>query len=148
MAFMLGMIHHHQQAIVMTGWVPERTSSPSVRVMAQRMEAAQSGEIDLMKRWLKARGVDPDDHGHQHAAMPGMLSTQQLDRLREARGGTFNRRFLKYMTQHHRGALTMVQDLRADGGGAEAEIGAFTRHVDSDQQIEIQRMQEMLEATE
>jgi uncharacterized protein (DUF305 family) len=147
-AFMQGMIHHHQQAIVMTGWVPERTKSTSVRVMAKRMEATQQSEIEVMQRWLKDRGVDPLDHSHKHVRMPGMLSTAQLDRLRESRGRTFDRRFLTYMTQHHQGALTMVQDLLAQGGGAEAEIGSFTRHVDSDQQIEIQRMQKLLEASE
>ncbi len=85
---MQGMIHHHQQAIVMTGWVPERTKSTSVRVMAKRMEATQQSEIEVMQRWLKDRGVDPQDHTHQHGAMPGMLGTAQLDRLREARGRT------------------------------------------------------------
>jgi uncharacterized protein (DUF305 family) len=44
--FMRGMIHHHQQAILMTGWVPERTQSPAVKLMAERMAATQSGEIE------------------------------------------------------------------------------------------------------
>ena len=75
--------------------------------------------------------------------MPGMLNSRQLDRLKTAKGREFDRLFLRYMTQHHRGALTMVASSR-EGGGAEAEIGAFTRHVDADQQIEIQRMRELL----
>ena len=55
----------------------------------------------------------------------------------------FDRLFLRYMTQHHQGALTMVQQLVDDGGGGETEIGQFILHVDSDQSIEIQRMAEL-----
>jgi len=142
--FMLGMIHHHQQAVVMTSWVPDRTRNTSVRVMAKRMGLSQEAEIELMQRWLKDRGVDPNDHTHRHALMPGMLTSEQLGRLRAAGDRAFDRLFLRYMTRHHRGALTMVRQLREKGGGAEPEIGAFTRHVDSDQQIEILRMQELL----
>ena len=36
----------------------------------------------------------------------------------------------------------MVSELNASGGGLEPEVGAFARHVDSDQNIEIARMQE------
>ena len=38
----------------------------------------------------------------------------------------------------------MVSELNASGG-AEPEVGAFARHVDSDQNIEIARMQELEE---
>ena len=76
--------------------------------------------------------------------MPGMLNSRQLERLKQADGAKFDALFLRYMTMHHRGALTMVQELLDKGGGAEAEIGAFTRHVDADQAIEIQRMQQLL----
>ena len=48
------------------------------------------------------------------------------------------------MTRHHRGALTMVDELVSGDGGAEPEIGAFTRHVQADQEIEIDRMQDLL----
>src|SRR5918999_5300216 len=32
--FMQGMIHHHQQAVIMSEWVPDRTQSTSLRLMA------------------------------------------------------------------------------------------------------------------
>jgi uncharacterized protein (DUF305 family) len=142
--FMRGMIHHHQQALTMADWVPDRARSASVRLLARRMELAQQAEIDQMWTWLEARGVDPADHSHKHAAMPGMLNSRQLERLKRADGAPFDELFLRYMTIHHRGALTMVRQLLDDGGGAEPEIDAFTRHVDADQAIEIQRMQRLL----
>jgi uncharacterized protein (DUF305 family) len=144
--FMRGMIHHHQQAILMTGWVPERAGSKAVRLMAQRMSISQTGEIEQYEKWLSDRGFDP---GHGHSAtelMPGMLTQAQLDRLEAAHGKQFDRLFLRYMTQHHRGAITMVEDLIAEGGGTETEVGNFARHIESDQEIEIKRMREVLAA--
>jgi uncharacterized protein (DUF305 family) len=128
----------------MTEWVPDRTQSTSIRLLARRMELSQQAEIDQMWKWLEARGVDPTDHTHKHMVMPGMLNSRQLQKLKGAEGERVDALFLRYMTMHHRGALTMVQELLDKGGGAEAEIGAFTRHVDADQAIEIKRMQQLL----
>jgi len=144
--FMMGMIHHHQQAVVMADWVPQRSQNTSITLMAKRMGVSQGDEINLMRSWLTKRGLDPDDHSHMHKAMPGMLTTQQLHKLQGARGKEFDRLFLRYMTRHHQGALTMVQELVDDGGGVEAEIEQFILHVGSDQTIEIERMQQMLGA--
>jgi uncharacterized protein (DUF305 family) len=142
--FMRGMIHHHQQAILMTGWVPQRTQSPAVKLMAERMSATQSGEVEQYEKWLGDRGFDPG-HGHGAAElMPGMLTPAQLDRLKAASGATFDRLFLRYMTRHHRGAITMVEKLYAEGGGTETEIGNFARHIEADQEIEIKRMRDVL----
>jgi uncharacterized protein (DUF305 family) len=149
--FMRGMIHHHAQALVMTSLVRDRSASRDIPLLARRMEISQESEIEVMERWLEARGVEPpdeDDHLHDHGGggslMPGMVSSRRLEELADAGGRAFDRRFLRYMVRHHRGALTMVRDLRAtDGGGVEPEIDAFVRHVESDQAIEIERMNEL-----
>ena len=149
--FMQAMIHHHGQAVLMTRWVPRRTTSKDVRLMSRRIELSQEAEIDRIERWLRERGVkprDPGDHGgHDHGTgegmPPGMLTSGQLGRLYNTDGRAFDRLFLRYMTHHHQGALTMVRQLRAEGGDAEPEINAFTREVDADQHIEILRMREL-----
>ena len=143
--FMRDMIHHHQQAVTMAGWVPDRTQSTSLRLMAKRMAVSQTDEMTLMRSWLEKHGQNPDDHSsHENMLMPGMLTPEQMDKLEAAKGKAFDRLFLKYMTQHHRGALTMVQDLVNEGGGVETEIEQFILHVDSDQSIEIARLRQML----
>ena len=38
----------------------------------------------------------------------------------------------------------MVRELYAAGGGNESEVDGFARHVESDQGVEIARMQQML----
>jgi uncharacterized protein (DUF305 family) len=150
--FMQAMIHHHWQAVLMTKWAPRRSPGPDVPLMAKRMEISQEAEIEVMQRWLLDRGVKPNkpgdhsghDHGTGEGLPPGMLTSRQLGRLYNTNGRAFDRLFLRYMTFHHRGALQMVQQLAADGGGAEPELGAFTRHVEADQGIELARMADLL----
>jgi uncharacterized protein (DUF305 family) len=154
--FMQDMIHHHRQAVVMTRWVPRRTASEDIRLMSRRIELSQQTEIEAIQRWLRTRGIEPRkpvEHsghhgsGHHHGSgeelMPGMLTSKQLGRLRKADGHRFDRTFLRYMTFHHQGALTMVQRLDEAGGGLEPELGAFARHVVADQEIEIGRMRDL-----
>lgn len=147
--FMLDMVQHHDQAIVMTGLVDDRTENRDIRLLAERMQVSQEGEMDLMTQWLQDRVVPlTDGHGGHDAGheMPGMLTDEQLARLEAADGAEFERLFLESMIQHHQGALQMVSRLYADGGGHESEIDQFARHVESDQGVEIARMQQLLAA--
>ena len=139
------MIHHHQQAVTMADWVPDRTQSTSIKLMAERMAISQQDEMALMRSWLEKRGSGPRRPlAHAQPSMPGMLTQASWTSSRPPSGKAFDRLFLRYMTQHHQGALTMVQDLVDKGGGVESEIEQFILHVDSDQRIEIERMQQML----
>lgn len=148
-AFMRNMILHHDQAIVMTGYVDERTEDRDIRLLAERMRISQEDEMDLMARWLQDRGQPLRDDGHEaHGGgmegMPGMLTDEQLARLEAATDASFDRLFLEYMIQHHQGAVQMVDELYRSGGGQESSVDQFARHVEADQNIEIARMQEML----
>jgi uncharacterized protein (DUF305 family) len=75
--------------------------------------------------------------------MPLMLTEKQLAQLAAAGGATFDRLFLQLMIQHHAGALVMVEQLRASGGGVEAESYTFSAEVEANQRIEIARVQEL-----
>ena len=78
--------------------------------------------------------------------MPGMLTPEQMEALRKAKGAEFDRLFLTGMIQHHGGALTMVKDLlETAGAGQDAEIFDFVTDVDTGQRAEIKIMQSMLE---
>jgi len=152
--FMTGMIGHHAQAIVMSKWAPSHGASDEIRVLTSRIINSQRDEIRLMQRWLRDHGlpVTPADtigthmgmHG-EHMMMPGMLSDAQMDSLDVARGPAFDRLFLRFMIQHHSGALTMVDELFASHGGAQNDrIYKFASDVYADQGTEIGRMQKML----
>ena len=169
--FMTTMIAHHAQAIVMAEMAPTHGASPAVRTLAGRIINAQRDEIGIAQRWLRDRGqpvpeVSADGavampapaaapaaaashhgmhHGADHAAMPGMLTEAQLRELDAARGRDFDRLFLSFMIQHHRGAVAMVEKLFGSYGAAQDEtVFKFASDVNVDQTTEIARMQQML----
>ena len=142
--FMRRMIPHHAQALEMTALVADRSASPDLPLLARRIEVSQRDEIAQMERWLMARGEALPAAHADHRGMPGMLSASELAALTAARGTTFDRMFLELMIRHHRGAITMVDELYAAGGGIEPASDQFAREVNADQTIEIRRMQELL----
>jgi uncharacterized protein (DUF305 family) len=77
--------------------------------------------------------------------MPGMLSEEQVKQLDAARGVEFDRLFLTFMIQHHRGAIAMVRTLfSSHGAGQDETVFKFANDVEIDQTEEIGRMQQML----
>lgn len=161
--FMQGMIMHHQQAVEMTALIPSHTENQELHLLGARISNSQSGEINFMKRWLTARGESTsmpmhdmagmDMPGHDmkdmHAMhlMPGMLTPEQMEALRNAKGAEFDRLFLSGMIQHHDGALVMVKDLfNTPGAGQEAQIFDFANDADNTQRAEIRIMQKMLDS--
>jgi len=154
--FMRGMIMHHSQAVEMTALISSHTESTDLRSLGARIRSSQSDEIKLMKRWLAARGEpasmampgmpEMDMSGHPMAPMPGMLTPEQMEALRKAKGAEFDHLFLTGMIQHHNGALTMVKDLfDTAGAGQDAELFDFATDADNTQRAEIRIMQAMLE---
>lgn len=77
--------------------------------------------------------------------MPGMLTKEQMDALKAAKGAEFDRLFLQGMIQHHKGALVMVGELfNTAGSGQDSELFNFATDVDSGQRAEIKIMESML----
>lgn len=155
--FMTGMIGHHAQALVMARLAPTHRASPAVRTLCARILNAQQDEIATMQRWLRDRrqtvpevhitGTTLMLHGPGYAMhMPGMLTPDQMQELDESRGQEFDRLFLTYMIQHHRGAVTMVHDLfGTDGAALDDVVFKLASDIQVDQITEIARMELMLE---
>ena len=146
--FVHGMIAHHQQALVMTALVSERTERDAIPLLAERMDVSQRDEIELMERWLDDRDVqlpEGDDHAAHTGLMPGMLTPDELEALNDAQGPEFDRLFLESMIRHHQGAVVMIETLLTGGeGGQESEIFQLAQHMEGDQQVEISRMLALL----
>jgi uncharacterized protein (DUF305 family) len=156
--FMQGMIMHHSQAVEMTALIDSHTENKDLRSLGARISSSQSDEIKFMQRWLFARGEsttmpmampgmpDMDKSGKPMALMPGMLSPEQMEALRHAKGAEFDRLFLIGMIQHHNGALIMVKDLfNTAGAGQDASLFDFATDADNTQRAEIRIMQSMLQ---
>jgi uncharacterized protein (DUF305 family) len=168
-AFVDGMIHHHAQAILMSKWAPTHGAGAEVQTLASRIINAQLDEIHRMQQWLADRkqpvpwpsftrdtthdmhamhdmpGMQGMHNASDGSMMPGMLSPAQLDTLDNARGKNFDRLFLTYMLQHHRGATLMVRQLFSTyGAGQDETIFKMATDINVDQTTEINRMQRML----
>jgi uncharacterized protein (DUF305 family) len=154
--FMSGMIHHHSQAIVMARWAPSHGASPAVQRLADRIINAQQDEIHTMQTWLRDRrqpvpdatatGMKMSMGGMEHEMlMPGMLTDVQMKELDAAQGPDFDRLFLTYMIQHHKGAVSMVKELfDTYGAGQDETVFKFASDVNVDQTTEIARMEKLL----
>lgn len=164
-AFMQGMIHHHNQAVEMAALVQGRTNTQSIVDLAGRINASQADEIAFMQGWLRERGEDISaptpatadvhaghaampasaGHGAGHASMPGMATAAQMTELAASSGQQFDRQFLQLMIAHHEGAVTMVTDLLALSGSAyDPMLFRFTSDVTNEQKAEINRMTALL----
>lgn len=98
-------------------------------------------------------GMDTEDHSnmdhsmmmHDHSKMAGMLTQLQLEELADAKGKDFDRLFLRYMIQHHAGAITMVNELiSTDGAVQDVQLNKLAADINVDQKTEIERMRLML----
>ncbi|MEU6309538.1 DUF305 domain-containing protein [Streptomyces sp. NPDC047014] len=156
------MIEHHRQALTMSALAPGRAGADPVKRLAERITAGQKPEIGAMEKW-QARYPDPAagggghgagdhggadhgaengaGHGTDHGAMPGMATEQQLKELAEARGAAFDQLFLRLMTAHHQGALTMAGEALA--GGNNVAVEEMATEVVATQSAEIHRMRAM-----
>tara|TARA_B110000263_G_scaffold32381_1_gene24584 strand:+ start:451 stop:1203 length:753 start_codon:yes stop_codon:yes gene_type:complete len=153
--FMSGMIHHHAQALVMSALAPTHSSNSAIKTLTSRIINAQKDEIAVMQRWLGERGrpvPEVDTSGtmtmsQDHSMhMPGMLSPQQIDSLTLAHNEEYDRLFLRYMIQHHNGAVGMVHDLFATDGAAQDDfVFKLASDIQVDQITEVARMQKMLD---
>jgi uncharacterized protein (DUF305 family) len=154
--FMSGMIHHHAQAIEMAKLAPTNGAGSSVSILTARVINAQTDEIHVMQQWLRERnqpvpepnpkGMKMVMDGVEHVMpMPGMLTDAQMDTLKAARGKQFDEFFLRYMIQHHQGAVTMVKTLiNSRGAALDETVFKVASDINVDQETEIARMQKML----
>jgi len=155
--FMTGMIGHHAQALIMAGFAPTHGANSELQTLCARIINSQKDEIATMQRWLRDReqpvpevrivGTKLMIHGvgERNMHMPGMLSPGQLQELDEARGEEFDRLFLILMIQHHKGAVTMVNELFShDGAGLDEVAFKVASDINVDQITEIARMERML----
>ncbi|GAB3297092.1 DUF305 domain-containing protein [Parasphingorhabdus pacifica] len=137
------MIPHHQQAIEMTEMAPDRVENAQVRALAERIGGAQGPEIEAMRGWLSSHGLaEHTGHGDDHSNMAGMASPEELARLEASSGAEFDRLFLRLMTTHHEGAVTMATDVMTEG--TDEQVHGMAQDVIASQTDEIVTMQRML----
>lgn len=140
------MIPHHEQAIELSDLAldPATGAGDEVRALATAIAAAQDPEIDEMTALLEGWGEPVAmDSGEDHSGMmSGMLTVDELDALAALRGQEFDRAWLEAMIAHHEGAVSMAEDVLADGESA--EIRDLAGRITAAQGDEIARMRALL----
>jgi uncharacterized protein (DUF305 family) len=141
--FLQNMIPHHTQAIMMSQMARNWATSPKVKDLAARIEAAQGPEIQQMRELLVAWGSPAPaapgamgpmgGRGHMgQGQMPGMMT-----------GTAFDRMFLQMMIVHHQGAIDMSQTELTQGSNPATR--QLAQKIINAQQAEITEMQTLLQ---
>lgn len=142
------MIPHHEQAVMLSGMVPDRSTNPAVLDLAAKISAAQQPEITTMKDQLKQWGIDPaqmrHESGHAGMTMQGMVDDDTMLKLQGLKGPDFDTLWLQSMIAHHEGAIEMAK-VEAEAGKS-PEMTALARSIISAQQAEIDQMKQMLQS--
>ena len=105
-------------------WSPSAPSGSDMPLLAERITVSQEAEIELHRavadrpgrRRCPTRGrraITPST-----SRCPAWRRPSRLAALEQARGPAFDALFLELMIAHHQGALTMVDELYAAGGGS------------------------------
>lgn len=151
--FLHHMIMHHEQALVMSDLVPERTEREAFVRFARYVERAQAAEIEIMQSMLDlaaGRGLEVPEHPpHGDPPMEGMLSSDQMEALEAASGAEFERLWLEGMIYHHQGAIDMAraqQRRQLDAGRRPYGLQALVEDIIVEQRAEITKMRRWLEA--
>ncbi|MDE0003862.1 MAG: DUF305 domain-containing protein [Rhodospirillaceae bacterium] len=153
LTYMQHMIVHHEQAVVMSLLVPERSVRPEFHQFAGFVRRAQAAEIGMMRSLLDLaaeRGLDlPEPHLHDDPPMAGMLTSAQMDALAAASGDEFERLWLEGMIHHHQGAIDMShaqQRRQLANGRRPYGLGVLVEEIVVEQRAEITKMRDWLDA--
>ncbi|KRF11462.1 hypothetical protein ASG90_17115 [Nocardioides sp. Soil797] len=153
-AFTTDMMQHHAQALQMVDMTMGRKLDPAVQKLVEEIRAAQAPEIEQMNDWLVDWGQPAPETGRDHSnahgdgememdqEMPGMMSSEDMDRLQAAGGDEFQQMWLEMMIEHHKGAIEMAQTEQAEGVNPDAM--KMAEAIESSQQAEITIMEKLL----
>ncbi|MDQ3787223.1 MAG: DUF305 domain-containing protein [Actinomycetota bacterium] len=125
---------HHLQAVTMAGIERDKTSDPVLQGFAFDVESTQLAQSSEMAGWLTVWGhpqlpevgsqymkwmSEGGTHTHSNGEggkttgavqrMPGMATSDELNKLRNLTGKELDVFFLQLMLRHHEGGLEMAQ---------------------------------------
>lgn len=145
--FAKGMIPHHRQAVEMADLAPGRAASDEVKKLAADIKKAQDPEIETLSGWLDSWGEEVPAEGEMdhsmHGSAGGMMSAEDMEKLREAKGAAFDTAFMEMMIEHHEGAVAMAGTEQAEGSYAPAK--KMAGEIISAQEAEIDAMKSLLD---
>ncbi len=151
--FATEMIPHHAQALLMVDMAVTRDVSPELTGLLDQIRDAQAPEIEMMTDWLeewdqpvpetgRGHGDTDSDSGMPGMDMPGMMSSEEMDRLGSASKASFEDMWFTMMIEHHEGAIAMAETEIDDGEFPDAI--ALAEDITKSQAAEITTMEALL----
>jgi uncharacterized protein (DUF305 family) len=141
-AFVQGMIPHHEGAIEMADIAldPAIGAGAAIKDLATRIKAAQDPEINQMKGLLTTWGQPAamDMTADEMAAMDGMMSVESMEALEKLTGAAFDKAWAAMMIDHHAGAITASEAVKA--AGSNPDVLKLADAIIAAQQAEIAEM--------
>src|SRR5215213_6006481 len=150
--FARDMMFHHAQAVEMAEIVRDRTDSDDVRILAADIALGQQAQIGIMQGWLGAwdlpvTGSEPAmawmGHPTTDGLMPGMATSNEIERLSELSPERADVLFLRLMIAHHEAAIPMAQAIlqRTD----QPEVRELAKAIENSQKVEIKNRKVMVD---
>lgn len=126
--FAVAMSMHRGQAVTLAEIARGRTRNPMVRKLAARIRAGDGPAVDQIAGWMDSwasAGAALPHHGEiDEGTPPGLVSEQDMARLRRASSTRFDEVLLGLLIAHHRAALPLFDREIARGRSGEARAMA------------------------
>jgi uncharacterized protein (DUF305 family) len=135
------MLRHHQQGVLLSGLVHDRTNRAELIDLAGKTAAGEGAEAATLQRWLRQRSGSRADGATptpDAAEIPGLLGAGQLTWLAQFRAKRFDVAFLTMMATHHQGAVDIAEtELRQ---GSVPELQAMARRIEQGHTTELRQL--------
>jgi uncharacterized protein (DUF305 family) len=97
--FLIGMIDHHQMAVMTGTMCVEKAVHEELRQLCEQIVSTQSREIEMMQGWLQ------DWYGITYEPQMSKSMERQMEQLAALSGAEFEMPFMEMMIRHHQGAV-------------------------------------------
>lgn len=150
--FLRDMMPHHDQAVEMALIIRDRTEDEQLYFTATDILLTQQNQIGMMGGWLDLWDLSPNqngpmmawmDHPIEEGLMPGIATSEEIDRLRSLPVEEAEILFLQLMIRHHQGGVEMGEAYLERGD--QEEVTEFAESLVRVQNLEIETMNMMLE---
>jgi uncharacterized protein (DUF305 family) len=141
--FARDMSVHHAQAVEMGMYAFRTSSDPEIQILGYDIATTQQYQIGVMQGWLDEWHLSYSSSSPRMAwmtdgkqsllpdgRMPGMATTDELNKLKAATGKQFDILFCQLMLRHHLGgvhmadeAITLAKDSRVQALATQIKLG-------------------------
>ena len=140
--FLQMLVFHQKQGRQMTTTAMKRAQDPSLKTLAQAIQATEKDELAMMESWLEGWdastevGEAPSLHA-DHGGLPG-TGAAEIKALTTVKAASFDTAFLNLFLAHQHQAMEMSKIEKT--GGKNEETKKFAERVQQSRQGEIQQM--------